>query len=232
MARSNPEQREATRQRIIDAFWGLLSERPVTQIKVKAVTDAAGCNRSTFYQYFDSIWDLLDQAEQEVIDDAVETVGAVLDSGGAGSLREPTAQFFERQSDRLTALLDNESLGTFPQRFAEALAPLAVRGLALDPEDPSSHFWAECSIASTTTMLVYWHARGKPVPAEDLSLMILRFYAESPLHAARGGAHADGVEGVALGGETAGTVGTPPADGTAVGGAAPGAGPRATPEAE
>ena len=232
MARSNPEQRKATRRRIVDAFWGLLAERPVTQIKVKAVTDAAGCNRSTFYQYFDSMDDLHAQAEQEVIDDAVETTQRVVDSWDTRSLREPTAQFFERQSDRLTALLNNENLGTFPQHFAEALAPLAVQGLGLDPDDPTSRFWAECSVATSTTVLIYWHARGKPVPAEDLSLVIRRFYAESPLHAAWGGAHADGVEGVALGGETAGTVGTPPVDGTAVGDAAPSEGPRATPGAE
>ena len=185
MARSNPEQREATRRRIVDAFWGLLAEHPMTQIKVKAVTDAAGCNRSTFYQYFDSIWDLLDQAEQEIIDDACATVREALDSGGADSLRAPTAQFFERQSDRLTALLNNENLGTFPQRFAEALAPLAVQGLELDPDDPTSRFWAECSIATSTTVLIYWHAQGKPIPAEDLSLMIRRFYRESPMHGAR-----------------------------------------------
>ena len=40
------------RQRIVDAFWQLLQDRPAHEIVVGAVADAAHCNRGTFYYYF------------------------------------------------------------------------------------------------------------------------------------------------------------------------------------
>lgn len=58
-----------TKRAIEQAFWGLLEQRPLSQITVKDVTDRCGITRNSFYYYYRDIPTLIeeiitDQAEQ------------------------------------------------------------------------------------------------------------------------------------------------------------------------
>ncbi len=48
-----------TEKAIIESFIKLLNEKPLDKITVKDVIDECGVNRSTFYYYFEDIYDLL-----------------------------------------------------------------------------------------------------------------------------------------------------------------------------
>lgn len=56
-----------TKQNIIDAFWQLYCQYPLSQITVTAVIARAGYNRSTFYEYFRDVADVLDTLEAFLI---------------------------------------------------------------------------------------------------------------------------------------------------------------------
>lgn len=58
---------ERTKANLIQAFWSCYEKTPLGELTVKAVTQAAGYNRSTFYLYFDDMDDLLEQAEDELM---------------------------------------------------------------------------------------------------------------------------------------------------------------------
>lgn len=49
--------------KIRDTFWDLLSTKDINQIHVKEITEILGINRSTFYLYYDSIYDILQEIE-------------------------------------------------------------------------------------------------------------------------------------------------------------------------
>ena len=51
------EARTSARDRIIEAYLGLLAKNPHKKVTVFAVAKAAGCNRDTFYYHFQSIDD-------------------------------------------------------------------------------------------------------------------------------------------------------------------------------
>lgn len=55
----------SARDRIIEAYLGLLAKNPHRKVTVSAVAKAAGCNRDTFYYYFPSI----DGAAKSALDD-------------------------------------------------------------------------------------------------------------------------------------------------------------------
>ncbi len=57
-----------TRNKIFDAFLSIYAEKPVKNIRVSEIAKAAGINRSTFYEYFDDPFDLLDKLEDYLID--------------------------------------------------------------------------------------------------------------------------------------------------------------------
>lgn len=46
------------RERIIDAFWKTLSEKPYSEISVKCISETAHVNKNTFYYHFSYIEDL------------------------------------------------------------------------------------------------------------------------------------------------------------------------------
>lgn len=62
------EDDSTTRKRIIDAFLDMLEEKPLEKIRVTELTERAGIARSTFYTHFDSVYDILENLEHELLD--------------------------------------------------------------------------------------------------------------------------------------------------------------------
>lgn len=63
-----PEVTAATRKKIMDAFWTEYITTPITKITVSTITKSAGIHRSTFYEYFNDIYDLLEQFENDFLE--------------------------------------------------------------------------------------------------------------------------------------------------------------------
>ena len=66
---------ERTRNSIIDAFLELRSKRDLEKISVKELCERAGINKSTFYTYYQDIYDLSEQLETQVAGDIVRQIG-------------------------------------------------------------------------------------------------------------------------------------------------------------
>ena len=62
------EMRESTSRSIMDAFWSLYRDKPIEKITVKAICEKAGCNRSTFYEYYTDSYSVLEDIEEELLD--------------------------------------------------------------------------------------------------------------------------------------------------------------------
>ena len=73
---SNPTDRRVQRtpplqrnnQKITNALISLLSEKELSQITVKELSDKADINRKTFYSYYSGIDDILDKIEDEIVE--------------------------------------------------------------------------------------------------------------------------------------------------------------------
>lgn len=50
-----------TQMAIVECFMTLLNERPLDKITVRDIVDTCGINRSTFYYYFEDVYDLLNK---------------------------------------------------------------------------------------------------------------------------------------------------------------------------
>ena len=62
-----------TKKAIREAFLELRKTKPLDKIKVSDVCDLAMCIRATFYRYYQDIYDLNDQLEDEAINRLVST---------------------------------------------------------------------------------------------------------------------------------------------------------------
>ena len=61
-----------TRRAIMESFWRLLDERPLSKISVKDIVEACGINRNTFYYHFQDIPDLIEAIAKTEADEVVQ----------------------------------------------------------------------------------------------------------------------------------------------------------------
>lgn len=78
MARPKKEDAGKARQRIVDAFWELLSMMPYEHIGIRSLSSRAGVNPNTFYRYFENIDDLARKAFDENLIREVPTIALQL----------------------------------------------------------------------------------------------------------------------------------------------------------
>lgn len=65
--KKKPEITKKTKRNIIDAFCELYIEKPIEKISIQEITNKAEYNRSTFYQYFSDIYELLTYVEDDLL---------------------------------------------------------------------------------------------------------------------------------------------------------------------
>jgi hypothetical protein len=54
---------EQTRQNLIETFWSIYTTKRIDKITVKEITNKAGYNRGTFYEYFQDVYEVLEVIE-------------------------------------------------------------------------------------------------------------------------------------------------------------------------
>ncbi|MGO4374933.1 TetR/AcrR family transcriptional regulator, partial [Paenibacillus sp. MCAF20] len=67
--KKQPQITEKTRQKFVEVFCELYSQKPIEKISVQEIANKSGFNRSTFYQYFTDIYELLDSVENDLLND-------------------------------------------------------------------------------------------------------------------------------------------------------------------
>ena len=65
--KKQPELTAQTKENLMEAFWQIYCEKRIEKITVKEITMKAGYNRSTFYEYFTDVYDVLEQIENSLI---------------------------------------------------------------------------------------------------------------------------------------------------------------------
>lgn len=168
VANKQPEVREKTRAALLEAFWRHYGEAPVDRIKIRAITDAAGYNRSTFYQYFDDVYDLLDQAEEALLSDALVYFEEAFEHRESAAFVEKATAAYEHFGYYLSKLLGPHGDPSFATRYRAAIKPLMVKELALDGDDPLADIACEYCLGAFVSVVSAWYGKGKPIPADRL----------------------------------------------------------------
>lgn len=106
--KKNPEITDATRQAFEDAFCALYRAKPIETITVKELTEKAGYNRCTFYQYFSDIYGLLTFLEDQVLDHGQPSLANNVEQGDvAGNFVYSFTQLLTSDNKYIEVLLNN-----------------------------------------------------------------------------------------------------------------------------
>ncbi len=168
-----PEITDKTRQAFIDAFCLLHSKKPLEKITVQAITRKAGYNRSTFYQYFLDINDLLSCVEQELLAFVAEKRSKA--GTGSQSFIHDLMGLYETKSLYLNALLGEFGSNRFLEQL-KAIPGLDIPGLGLPDGHPLKPYLVEYRLSGALSLFRLWLRRDKDLSTEEMISLVATLY--------------------------------------------------------
>jgi AcrR family transcriptional regulator len=147
-----------TRQNIIDAFWELYCENRWEKITVKAITSRAGYNRSTFYEYFKDVYDVLETLELSLIP-SLHQIPPISPTDSLTA--NPIAQFlgfWELNGKYYEVLLGEQGDPAFAIKLKQAIKPLVVEMIVNQPEldKDNLNYFIEYTLSALIGVMNYW----------------------------------------------------------------------------
>lgn len=124
------EQTEMTRRNFQDAFWLLYEKNSIDKITVKDICSLAGYNRSTFYQYYVDVYDVLHKLEKQLLDEVDEFVVYLVEQANnldASQAFQVILGTFARLNKYTIVLLGPHGDTEFTHKIVENIKPIWIK---------------------------------------------------------------------------------------------------------
>lgn len=165
-----------TKKSIRSAFLKLLATKGLDKISVKEIADNADVDRKTVYNYYNGVYDILDELEDELMQDfavAIERFDFV--NGNVQDIFLELAQILKKREEIYSLLMRIEHARVSP-RLVVHLRELVKQVLARIGSYPEDKI---AVVAEYITLGVYvayrhWFNAGQKEPIEDFTLDICR----------------------------------------------------------
>jgi AcrR family transcriptional regulator len=125
-----PKQTEMTQINFQEAFWTLYSKQNIDKITVKDICNLAGYNRSTFYQYYIDIYDLLHQFEDRLLEEIYGFVIRLVEQANilnASQVIQMIFELFAQNNKFISVLFGTHGDKNFTYKVVESLKPLWIK---------------------------------------------------------------------------------------------------------
>ncbi len=106
---------ERTKRNIINAFIALRANKPIEKITIKELAEFAVINKATFYLHYKDIYDLSDQLENEILENALSAIPVddFIRLGGVVQL----AEIFTAQSELFNTLFSGSRVDVMAHKL-------------------------------------------------------------------------------------------------------------------
>ena len=179
--KKQPERTARTRRQLIGAFWQLYCEKRIEKITVKEIADNAGVYRSTFYEYFSDVYDVLQTIEDELMDELMGRFGMIFMSTDLDAAIEIVLEFYEKNGEKMAVLLGSGGDQGFYIALTERVKALLCANTRADSEDPRIEMLFAVLPTTVVSLLQYWYAHRDTVNLRDVLLLGSQFVKEGLL---------------------------------------------------
>ncbi|MEF9990817.1 MAG: TetR-like C-terminal domain-containing protein [Romboutsia sp.] len=171
----NPVQVALTKQNLKEAFWSLYKIKRINQISIKEITDKAGYNRGTFYLYYQDVYDMLSQIEDELLnqlDDISQIViNLVISSDNNSEESDKFFKYFKDNIAHISVLLGGNGDAYFQAKYKEMLKNYIREHLRVEKIDYSEEtidFTLEFLISGVIGLILYYFSENKEPDVDAL----------------------------------------------------------------
>ena len=169
------ERTERTLKKIYEAFWTLYTKKDISHITVNAVTTQAGIHRSTFYLYFDDVYDLLKKAEAELLNECEalpDTVREKMDIKHTG-INDMIVSFYIKNIEKINALMGATGDPSFIFELKKRLIPVMFSHFGVSEDDEDLQMGFDYMITATLSLLSYSYRND---PHADIEVTMRRIH--------------------------------------------------------
>ncbi|MEK5416912.1 TetR/AcrR family transcriptional regulator [Paenibacillus sp. FSL L8-0708] len=172
--KKQPQITEKTKQKFVEVFCELYSQKPIEKISIQEISNKSGYNRSTFYQYFTDIYELLNSVENDLLNEMKKELANK-------ELSLDTVQDTLYCLDKKEHLLVlNALLGDYGSvRFLKRLKKeIALNQLELNvPQHQSlTPYFIEFYLTTALSLFRLWLQRQKDLSSEEFFKLVENLY--------------------------------------------------------
>ncbi|WEV38716.1 TetR/AcrR family transcriptional regulator [Lactobacillus sp. ESL0680] len=161
-----------TKAKIINVFCELYSRKPLQKITVKEICHLAGYNRSTFYQYFSDIYELLEYIQDDVIKYISQKIILIPKETDNHHFENYLLEFFTEKETYLKALLGKYGSFDFLERLKSEIKFPNKDHTNTELDD----YLVEFHINTSLSLFQFWLKRNKDISAKQLFTLINDLY--------------------------------------------------------
>jgi hypothetical protein len=169
--KKQPELTAQTKENLMEAFWQIYCETRIEKVTVKDITAKAGYNRSTFYEYFTDVYDILEQIENAVLPshEGLMPHNPVNTSATALPIDELT-KIYEKNKKYYIVLFGENGDPSFQSKFKNYMKTMVKKHL--HSEGMAATFEIEFALEYTFSamigVLTYWFRLDPPPSTSKL----------------------------------------------------------------
>jgi len=167
-----------TEEKIRNTFIEMLGEMPMNAIRVTALANRAHIDRTTFYIYYDSLYDVLQQMEDNYLDGLVAGMQQderYLHEPSPGMLKN--LNYAKQNLDILRLLLGPHGDSTFHSRMMRVLRQSYRAATKRTPHsDTYYRMIEEFFIAGEQGLFRYWVSHSTDIRMEEFAILLYRFF--------------------------------------------------------
>lgn len=163
-----------TKQDLIDAFWSLYCEKRIEKITIKELTLKAGYNRSTFYEYFIDIYDVLNYIENSIIPNIDELPPISILNKNIEMPINVMLKLYNENEKYYSVLLSDNGDPSFASKLKNSIKPLLKEALItkVNINEIEFDFMLEYILSSMISIMSYWYKTDKILSSERLVYLI------------------------------------------------------------
>jgi AcrR family transcriptional regulator len=163
------EQKNRTRQDLVDAFWALYRTKGLERVSVREIVEKAGYNRSTFYEYFPDVPAVLESIESSIVPGPDELPPSVRLPETGGFSIDAFLMRYRDHRDYYQVLLGTRGDPAFQGRLKASLKPVLLQAASAGKaSDVELDFAIELVLSALIGVLAYWIQQEDPVPPDRL----------------------------------------------------------------
>jgi len=106
-----------SKQMLRNSLIEILGEKSIHKVSIREICDRAEINRTTFYKYYGSQYDLLSDMEDEVLYRIGEYIGNDIDIKNSGTQIAKIILFINENINLFKVLINNNEDPTFPEKL-------------------------------------------------------------------------------------------------------------------
>ncbi|WP_139905444.1 TetR-like C-terminal domain-containing protein [Clostridium thermarum] len=164
-----------TKKLLLQGLTKLMSEKKISNITVKELTDLVDVNRSTFYLYYRDIYDMVEQIETEMFNDFTEAFNRFSKETATYenliSFFTYVFEFVQDNAEMCKILLGHDGDYSFVQKFKQAITeskPLLDDSLS----KIKIHFLRPFIVGGCIGIIQQWLADDMTVSPKEMAMIV------------------------------------------------------------